>query len=70
MGGGEGGGGEGGGVEEGLLVDPGEEGGGFPFYNTLRQEGYEARSARGLRVKVLRGVCGWYVSFDTVLGLF
>jgi hypothetical protein len=41
-------------------VDPGEEGGGFPFYNTLRQEGEEGRSARGVRVKVLRGVCGWY----------
>jgi hypothetical protein len=50
----------GGGIEEGLLVDPGEEGGGFPFYNTLRQEGEEGRSARGVRVKVLRGVCGWY----------
>jgi len=50
---------EGGEAGEGGQVDPGEEGGGFPFYNTLRQEGDEGRSARGVRVKVLRGVCGW-----------
>jgi len=33
----------------------GEEGGGFPFYNTLRQDGEEVVG----RVKVVRGICGW-----------
>jgi len=36
---------------------PAEEGGGFPFYDTLRDEGGREEAAG--RVKVLTGICGW-----------
>ena len=36
---------------------PAEEGGGFPFYDTLREEG--ARDEGAGRIKVVRGLCGW-----------